>query len=153
MPRLRSCEKFGRSLVHSAAAAYCFENSRVNPLIRPASTGHPLPQGGEGPIDRLRALPSASLRTGGEPFDPAHGSTLLTVPDRSRREGREPVERRFFPMGTGVSTSRKLCATLFSSSNRRFPTPLCSFQHLSNRSRQFSPRAFFRLKLLSPTSC
>jgi|SRR6516164_1657661 len=84
MPRLRSCEKFGRSLVHSAAAAYCFENSRVNPLIRPASTGHPLPQGGEGPIDRLRALPSASLRTGGEPFDPAHGSTLLTVPERSR---------------------------------------------------------------------
>jgi hypothetical protein len=35
----------------------------------------------------------------GEPFDFAHGSTLLTVPERSRREGRELVERQVEPSG------------------------------------------------------
>jgi len=40
-----------------------------------------------------RNLLFRQLQKADSPFDSAHGSTLLTVPERSRREGRELVER------------------------------------------------------------
>ena len=38
----------------------------------------------------------------GEPFDFTHGSTLLTVPEQSRREGRELIERQRRAVGMTV---------------------------------------------------